>query len=127
MKALYNFAVTVKDDEESIDFMYRLLGGLIYAVSNSKMLSLNFYPILAELGTVADRLAKICGWSPKLYRIMKDGARPVDQRYTKPEETAIWLRTIRDKTMGGRVRLFVGQFVQIPNNIYDANELQAER
>lgn len=51
----------------------------------------------------------------------------MDQRYTNPEETTTWLRTIRDKTMGGRIRLFVGQFVEVPHNIYDGNDLQAER
>lgn len=124
---MFNFAVTVKDDEDTNEFIYDLIGGIIYAVANSKMLSLNFFPIIAQLGTVADRLAKICQWSPQLYKILKEGTQVVRQRYTNPEETSTWLRTVKDKKMGGNIRLFIGQFVHVPNNIYDGSELQAER
>ena len=107
--------------------MYRFLGGIIYSLANSKVLSLNFYPILGELGTVSDRLAKICRWSPNLYHIMKDGAHKVQQNLTKPEETTAWLRSINDKSMGGKVRLFVHQYVTVPDSVFDASELQEER
>ena len=107
--------------------MYRFLGGIIYSLANSKVFSLNFYPILGELGTVSDRLAKICKWSPQLYGLMKEGAHGVVNTYTKPEETTAWLRSITDKEMGGRVRLFVHQFVSVPDSVFDANVLQQER
>ena len=107
--------------------MYRLLGGIIYSLANSKVLSLNFYPILGEMGTVSDRLAKICRWSPNLYNIMKTGAKSDEQSLNRPEETTAWLRAINDKQMGGRVRLFVHQYVTVPDSVFDASELQQER
>ena len=58
---------------------------------------------------------------------MKDGAHGVQHSYTKPEETTTWLRSINDKEMGGRVRLFVHQFVTVPDSVFDANVLQQER
>ena len=107
--------------------MYRLLGGMVYSLANSKVLSLNFYPILGELGTVTDRLAKKCRWSKKLYNIMRGGAANDSIHLNRPEETTAWLRAINNKSMGGRLRLFVHQFVTVPDSVFDANELQQER
>ena len=58
---------------------------------------------------------------------MKDGAHKVVQNLNKPEETTAWLRSIRDKKMGGRLRLYVHQFVTVPDSVFDANDFQRER
>ena len=127
MKAVFNFAVTVKDDEDTIDFMYRLVGGMMYSIATTRTLSLNFYPMLGELGTVSERLAKICKWSPRLFEMIRTGARSVVQNFNKPEETTRWLRTINDKKMVGNLRLFINQFVTVPHGLFDAEIQQAER
>ena len=127
MKSLFNFAVTVKDDLETYDFMYRLVGGIIYSVANSPMLSLNFYPVLGELGTVSERLVKICRWSTNLARIMKSGAAPMVQRLANREEVTNWLRSVKDKRLGANLRLFVHQFVTVPNEVFEQTESHDER
>ena len=110
---LYNFAVTIKDDIEVYDYMYRMIGGMIYAMADSPILSLNFYPVLAELGSVSKRLAKKCKWSPKLYKIISTAAKPMIQKANNAEEIQNWLRTIKDAELGNVLRLFVHQFVTI--------------
>ena len=117
----------VKDDQEVIDFMYRLLAGLIFAVANTGMMSLNFYPILGELGTVSQRLAKICKWSPKLFKIISDGAQVTTSTWNRPEEIQDWLSTITDKDMGGNLRLFIQPYVEVPTSIYDTKSQIEER
>lgn len=107
--------------------MYRMLGGIIYSVATSKVFSLNFYPILGELGTVATRLSKICRWSPKLFELIKNNAKSVQQYYNRPEEITAWLRTVKDKTQGGNLRLFVHPFVTVPHGIYDVTQQEQER
>ena len=116
---MFNFAVTVKDDEETHDFMYRLLGGMIFAIANSPALALNFYPMLGELGTVSERLAKTCHWSTTLFGIIQKSAHGFLQNLSNPEQTTAWLRTVTDKEMGARLRLFVHQFVTVPHTLYD--------
>ena len=124
---LYNFMTEVKDDQEVIDFMYRLLAGLIYALVNTPRLALNFYPILGELGTVSDRLGKICGWSKSLFATIKDGAKPMQQSWNNPDEIIDWLNTIQDKKIGGYLRLFIQPYVAVPHSVFDPNLLQEER
>ena len=124
---MYNFAVTIKDDEDTIDFLYRLLGGMIYAIANTRSLSLNFYPMLGELGTVSERLAKICKWSPTLFEMIRSAAHPVLQSINRPAETTRWLYTIKDKKMGSNLRLFLHQFVTVPNGLFNPDENQEER
>ena len=119
--------MAVKDDDDVIDYMHRLLGGLIYAVANSKHLALNFYPILGELGNISARLAKMCKWSPTLFKIMQDNSKPTGQNLTNEEEIQNWCRTITDTDMGNNVRLFVHQFVSVPSNIYDSAAFLKER
>ena len=116
-----------KDDPEVIDFMYRLLAGLIFAVSNTKVLSLNFYPLLAELGIISERLFKLCKWSPRLYKIISEGAKVTTNSWNRPEEILDWLSTVEDKEMGGNLRLFINQFVPVPSNLYDSNKQKEER
>ena len=127
LTAVFNFAVTVKDDEETIDFMYRLLGGMIYTLATSRSLALLFYPIMGELGTVTERLAKHSKWSRKLLEMIQSGAHPVLQNLNRPSEITRWLRTIKDKKMCGNLRLFVHQFVTVPHDLYDADIQQEER
>ena len=110
-----------------IDYMHKLLGGLIYAVANSPSLSLNFYPILGELGNISDRLAKICKWSATLYNILKENAKPMASRLANEEEIQNWCRTISDKELGNNVRMFVHQFVPVPPEVYDHNAFVEER
>ena len=124
---LYNFAVEVKDDEDVIDYMHKLLGGLIYAVANSPHLSLNFYPILGELGNISERLSKICKWSSTLYKILKDNSKSMASRLANEEEIQTWCRTITDKDLGNNVRLFVHQFVPVPPEVYDRDAFKDER
>ena len=107
--------------------MYRLLAGLIFAISNTKMLSLNFYPILGELGSVSKRLAKICKWSPKLFKIISDGAQVTTSTWNRPEEVQDWMSTVKDKEMGGNLRLFVEPYVKVPTEIYDQKAQKEER
>ena len=107
--------------------MYRLVGGLIYSVANSPMMSLNFYPILGELGSVSDRLSKICGWSKKLFKILKENSKPMIQRMNRPEEIQDWYRSIGDPDMIRNLRLFAHQFVPIPNNLWSSIEQVPER
>ena len=107
--------------------MHRLLGGLIYAVANSKHLSLNFYPILAELGIMSERLFKQCAWSPKLFEILKNNCKPMHQRLTNEEEIQNWCRTIKDVDMGNNLRLFMHSFVPIPTEVFDENVQKEER
>ena len=127
MNAVFNFAVTVKDDEDTIDFMYRLLGGMIYTLATSRSLAINFYPILGELGTVTERLKKMSKWSPRLCDMIQSGALPVLQNLNRPAEITRWLRTIKDKKMCGNLRLFVHQFVTVPHDLYDVDLQQEER
>ena len=117
----------IKDDPEVIDFMYRLLAGLIFAIANTKVISLNFYPILGELGSVSLRLKKMCKWSPTLFETIMKGAQVVTTSWNRPEEIQDWLSTIDDKEMGGNLRLFVHQFVPVPSNVYDRDTQQEER
>ena len=124
---LYNFAVEVKDDEDVIDYMHKLLGGLIYAVANSKHLALNFYPILGELGNISTRLSKICKWSPTLFKIMQDNCKPSTNRFSNEEEIQNWCRTITDTDMGNNVRLFVQPFVPVPAEIFEQGAFVKER
>ena len=107
--------------------MYRLVGGMMYSIANTRTLSLNFFPMLGELGTVSDRLAKICKWSPRLFEMIRTNAKSVIQNLNKPEETTRWLRTVKDKKMGGNLRLFVHPYVTVPNTVYDADFQQTER
>ena len=107
--------------------MHRLLGGLIYAVANSKHLSLNFYPILGELGKISDRLFKICKWSPTLYEILKNNAKAMTQRLTNEEEIQNWCRSIKDTDLGNNLRLFLHQFVPVPPETYDQDAFAEER
>ena len=102
--------------------MYRMIGGMIYSMADTPILSLNFYPILAELGTVSNRLAKLCKWSPKLFKLLSLAAKPVNQRLNNPEEIQNWLRTIQDKEIGNVLRLFMHQFVTVPNSCYHTDE-----
>ena len=110
-----------------MDFMHRLLGGVIYAVANSKRLALNFYPILGELGNITARLAKICQWSPTLVKIMQDNSKPMIQRLANEEVIQDWCRTITDQDMGNNLRLFVNQFVPVPPEIFDHEAYSEER
>ena len=107
--------------------MHRLLGGLIYAVANSKHLSLNFYPILGELGKISERLNQFCQWSPKLYEIMKQNSKPMIQRLTNEEVIQDWCRSVKDKELGNNLRLFVHYFVPVPPEVYDPNASPEER
>ena len=107
--------------------MYRLLGGLIYAVANTASLALNFYPILGELGSVTDRMSKMCGWSNNLYEIMKENSKPMANRLNNAEEIQDWYRSIGDEDMMRNIRLFVHQYVPIPSSLYSSIEQQAER
>ena len=127
LNSVFNFAVTVKDDEDTIDFMYRLLGGMIYTIATSRSMALNFYPMLGELGTVSERLAKMSKWSPRLFEMIRTGAHPVLQNLNRPDEVTRWLRTVKNKKMGGVLRLFVHQFVSVPHDIFDAELQQEER
>ena len=111
----------MKDDAEVHEFMYRMIGGMIYSMADTPILSLNFYPILAELGTVSNRLAKLCKWSPKLFKILSLAAKPVNQRVNNPEEIQNWLRTVNDKEVGNVLRLFVHQFVTVPSSCFQAD------
>ena len=107
--------------------MYRLLGGLIFAVANTASLSLNFYPILGELGSVSDRLSKMCGWSPNLFKILKEHAQPMAPSLNNPEEIQDWYRSIGDDEMIRNLRLFTHQFVPIPANLFSSIEQKVER
>lgn len=108
--------------------MYRLIGGLIYAVANSPVLALNFYPILGELGSVSERLNKMCRkWSPSLFKILKDNIKPTIQSLNNPEEVRDWYRTITDETMKANLRLLVHQYVPLPESHIDNSIHQAER
>ena len=127
MRDLYNFAVTIKDDIEVLDFMYRLIGGMIYSMADTPILSLNFYPMLAELGSVSKRLAKKCKWTPKLFKIISSAAKPVIQRANNAEEIQNWLRTVNDAELGRVLRLFVHPFVTVPSKCFDTSQDQELR
>ena len=128
MASIYNFALDVQEDEETTEFMYRLIGGLIYAVANSPVLALNFYPILGELGTVSDRLNKMCRkWSPTLFKILKENSKPVFQRLNNRDEIMEWYQTVDDPDMRANLRLFVHQFVPLPVSLIDESIHQPER
>ena len=107
--------------------MHHLLGGLIYAVANSPSLSLNFYPILGELGNISDRLAKLCKWSTTLYKILKENAKSLAPRYSNEDVIQDWCRSVKDTDLGNNLRLFVHQFVPVPPETYDQNMYQEER
>ena len=107
--------------------MYRLIGGMIYSMADTPILSLNFYPMLAELGSVSKRLAKKCKWNPKLFRIISTAAKPVIQRANNAEEFQNWLRTIEDAELGRVIRLFVHQFVTVPSRCFDTSQDQELR
>ena len=107
--------------------MYRLLGGMIYTFATSRSLALNFYPIMGELGTVGERMAKMGKWSVRLFEMIQSGAHPVLQNLNRPAEVTRWLRTIKDKKMCGNLRLFVHQFVTVPHDLYNAEIQQEER
>ena len=127
MAALFNYAVTIKDDQTTYDFLYRFVGGLIYAVANTPALSLNFYPIMGELGGLSDHLHKKCNWSEALFKILKQNSTVMSSRLNVPEEIQDWYRTIGDDEMLRNLRLFVHQFVPMPNNLWSSNELIDER
>lgn len=104
-----------------------MIGGMIYAMADSPILSLNFYPMMAEMGTVAKRLAKKCKWSPKLYKLLSTAAKSLLNRTENSEEIQNWLRTVQDKEMGNVLRLFVHQFVAMPSQCFDVNIHQEQR
>lgn len=119
--------VDAKDDEEVIDFMYRLVAGIIFAVANTAPMALNFYPILGELGSVSIRLAKICHWSPKLFELVQEGVQTTTQRWNAEDQLLDWMKTVKNTDIGGNLRLFVHQFVNVPGNIYDGTAQKDER
>ena len=91
------------------------------------MLSLNFYPILGELGSLSDRLYKMCGWSAALFKILKDNAKAMANSLNNPQEIQSWYRTIEDDEMLRNLRLFAHQFVPMPTNLWSSNEQIGER
>ena len=103
------------------------MGGLIFAVANTPLLSLNFYPILGELGSLSERLFKRCGWSDALFKILKQNSKAMDQRLNQPEEIQDWYRSIGDEEMLRNVRLFVHQYVPMPPNLWSSIEHVEER
>ena len=108
--------------------MYRLICGLIYAVANSPVLALNFYPILGELGSVSDRLNKMCRkWSPSLFKILRENAKPVIQRINNKEEVMEWYQTVTDEDMRANLRFFTHQYCPLPASHIDPNIHKAER
>ena len=107
--------------------MYRLLGGLIYAVANTATFALNFYPILGELGVVSDHLNILCGWSKNLYKILKENSKSMATRLNNPEEIQDWYRSIGDDEMLRNLRLFMHQYVPIPSNLHSSIEQTPER
>ena len=106
--------------------MHRLLGGLIFAVANSPVLALNFYPLLGELGSVTTRLAKMCKWSTILTKMLQDNCKPMIQTINHPDKIYDWLDTVEDKVMATHLRLFIHQFVPVPANFHDPNILKQE-
>ena len=127
MTSLYNFIITVKEDPDVVDFMYKLLGGLIYAVANAPVISLNYYPMLGELGSVSQRLAKVCGWSPTLFKIFQDASKPMANRMYDPLEIQSWLNTVKDKDMANNLRLMLNHFVKLPAGFGTPNAQLEER
>ena len=108
--------------------MYRLICGLIYAVANSPVLALNFYPILGELGSVSERLNKMCRkWSPELFKILKTNIKPTFQNLNNKDEVSDWYRTVTDEDMKANLRLLVHQYVPLPESHIDASIHHAER
>ena len=104
-----------------------MIGGIIFSVATSKVLSLNFAPILGELGSVAVRLSKLCKWSPKLFELIQTNAASDQQYYNRPDEITAWLRTVKDKKLGGNLRLFVHPYVTVPHGVYDVTQQEQER
>ena len=53
---IYNFLINVKEDPEAYAFMYEFVGAVIYSTQNAPILSLQFYPLLAEMGSLSGTL-----------------------------------------------------------------------
>ena len=65
VKHMFNFLLNVKDDPEAYKFMYDFVASITYAVCQAPVLSLQFFPILGELGSLSDKLNNLLKWNPK--------------------------------------------------------------
>lgn len=107
--------------------MYRLMGGIIYSIASTPVLAINFYPILGELGTVTNRLEKLCNWSPTLVGILRDNSKSLTNKFNVPDQIRTWMTKVSDPELLANLRLFPHQFVSVPTELIDPEQHKAER
>ena len=76
---------------------------------------------------MSKRLSKICHWSSNLFKTIQTNAVPDIQNWNNSAMIRQWLDTVEDKDMGANIRLFVHQFVPVPEKIFNVEHRQQER
>lgn len=117
---MFNFLVVTKDDPEAYEFMYDFCASVLYAIQDAPMLSLQFFPMLGQFGSLSEKLNNKLKWHPKLYGIIHESSKVVNNMIHR-ETLDYWhlaLRKMKETAVGANVKLLTSEFYKVPPEIY---------
>ena len=113
--------MNVKDDEDAYLFMYEFVASILYSLENAPVLSLQFYPMLGELGQLSDKLNNQKKWNPKLFGILREASRNMIQTMFDKSTMDGWYKEVKrahDKKFGANVKLMTSEVYQVDPTVY---------